>query len=81
MAEPLAVALHATRRAGSLMGKRVLVSGSGPIGALVVSRGAARRRRRDRRHRHRRRRARLRRAHRRDRAINVARAPEALDRL
>ena len=41
MAEPLAVALHATRRAGSLMGRRVLVSGSGPIGALVVS--AARR--------------------------------------
>ncbi len=41
MAEPLAVAMHATRRAGSLMGRRVLVSGSGPIGALVV--GAARR--------------------------------------
>jgi short chain dehydrogenase len=41
MAEPLAVALHATRRSGSLMGRRVLVSGSGPIGALVVS--AARR--------------------------------------
>ena len=41
MAEPLAVALHATRRAGSLMGRRILVSGSGPIGALVVS--AARR--------------------------------------
>ncbi|HKN26840.1 MAG TPA: L-idonate 5-dehydrogenase [Roseiarcus sp.] len=36
MAEPLAVALHATRRAGSLMGKRVLVSGSGPIGALTA---------------------------------------------
>jgi L-idonate 5-dehydrogenase len=34
MAEPLAVALHAVRRAGSLTGKRVLVSGSGPIGAL-----------------------------------------------
>jgi L-idonate 5-dehydrogenase len=41
MAEPLAVALHATRRAGSLMGRRVLVSGSGPIGALTVA--AARR--------------------------------------
>ncbi len=41
MAEPLAVALHATRRSGSLMGRRILVSGSGPIGALVVS--AARR--------------------------------------
>jgi L-idonate 5-dehydrogenase len=36
MAEPLAVALHAARRAGSLMGKRVLISGSGPIGALCV---------------------------------------------
>ncbi len=36
MAEPLAVALHATRRAGSLMGKRVLVSGCGPIGALTA---------------------------------------------
>jgi len=36
MAEPLAVALHATRRAGSLMGRRVLVSGCGPIGALTI---------------------------------------------
>jgi len=36
VAEPLAVALHATRRAGSLMGKRALVSGSGPIGALCA---------------------------------------------
>src|SRR5271165_4218921 len=36
MAEPLAVGLHATRRAGSLMGKRVLVSGCGPIGALTA---------------------------------------------
>jgi L-idonate 5-dehydrogenase len=36
MAEPLAVALHASRRAGSLMGRRVLVSGSGPIGALTA---------------------------------------------
>ena len=36
MAEPLAVALHAARRAGSLTGRRVLVSGSGPIGALCV---------------------------------------------
>ncbi len=34
MAEPLAVALHAVRRAGALAGKRVLVSGSGPIGVL-----------------------------------------------
>jgi L-idonate 5-dehydrogenase len=36
MAEPLAVSLHGTRRAGSLLGKRVLVSGSGPIGALTA---------------------------------------------
>lgn len=36
MAEPLAVCLHATRRAGEMMGKRVLVTGSGPIGALSV---------------------------------------------
>ena len=36
MAEPLAVGLHASRRAGSLVGKRVLVSGSGPIGALCA---------------------------------------------
>lgn len=36
MVEPLSVALHAVRRAGSLMGKRVLVTGCGPIGALVV---------------------------------------------
>jgi L-idonate 5-dehydrogenase len=36
MAEPLSVALHAVRRAGSLVGKKVLVTGCGPIGALVV---------------------------------------------
>lgn len=36
MAEPLAVALHAVTRAGSLLGKKVLVTGCGPIGALVV---------------------------------------------
>ncbi len=35
-AEPLAVCLHAVRRAGSLLGKRVLVTGCGPIGALVI---------------------------------------------
>jgi L-idonate 5-dehydrogenase len=35
--EPLSVALHAVAQAGSLTGKRVLVSGSGPIGALVVA--------------------------------------------
>ena len=36
MAEPLSVALHAVRRAGSLLGKNVLVTGCGPIGAVVV---------------------------------------------
>jgi len=36
MAEPLAVVLHATRKAGELLGKRVLVTGSGPIGVLSV---------------------------------------------
>jgi len=36
MAEPLAVALHAVRRAGPLLGKNVLVTGCGPIGALTV---------------------------------------------
>jgi len=36
MAEPLAVTLHATSRAGSLLGKRVLVTGCGPIGALCI---------------------------------------------
>ncbi|HEY4200170.1 MAG TPA: L-idonate 5-dehydrogenase [Devosiaceae bacterium] len=35
-AEPLAVTLHAVNRAGSLLGKRVLVTGSGPIGALAI---------------------------------------------
>ncbi|HSW16435.1 MAG TPA: L-idonate 5-dehydrogenase [Ramlibacter sp.] len=36
MAEPLAVALHAVGRAGPLVGKNVLVTGCGPIGALAV---------------------------------------------
>jgi L-idonate 5-dehydrogenase len=36
MAEPLAVCLHAARQAGSLLGKRVLVTGCGPIGALCA---------------------------------------------
>ncbi len=36
MAEPLAVCLHAVARAGSLLGKRVLVTGCGPIGVLVI---------------------------------------------
>ena len=35
-AEPLAVCLHAVNRAGPLLGKRVLVTGAGPIGALTV---------------------------------------------
>ncbi len=35
-AEPLAVALHAVNRAGSLLGKSVLVAGAGPIGCLIV---------------------------------------------
>lgn len=35
-AEPFSVALHAVKRAGSLQGKRVIVTGCGPIGALVV---------------------------------------------
>lgn len=36
MAEPFAVTLHATRRAGDLLGKRVLVTGCGPIGVLSI---------------------------------------------
>ena len=36
MAEPLAVCLHAARRAGPLLGQRVLITGAGPIGALCV---------------------------------------------
>jgi L-idonate 5-dehydrogenase len=36
MAEPFAVALHAVRRAGPLLGKNVLVTGCGPIGAMAV---------------------------------------------
>ncbi len=37
LCEPLAVVLHAARQAGSLLQKRVLVTGSGPIGALAVA--------------------------------------------
>lgn len=37
LAEPAAVAWHAVRRAGEVRGRRVLVIGSGPIGALVVA--------------------------------------------
>ena len=36
MAEPLAVCLHATRNAGNLVGKSVLVTGCGPIGILSI---------------------------------------------
>jgi L-idonate 5-dehydrogenase len=37
LAEPAAVAWHAVSQAGDLYGKRVLVIGSGPIGALCVA--------------------------------------------
>ena len=36
MAEPLSVVLHAAQQAGDLFGKRVLVTGCGPIGLLAV---------------------------------------------
>lgn len=36
MAEPLSVVLHAADQAGALLGKRVLVTGCGPIGILAV---------------------------------------------
>lgn len=36
-AEPLAVCLHAARMAGDIGGKRVLVTGAGPIGLLCVA--------------------------------------------
>ena len=36
MAEPLAVCLHAVRRAGDLLGKRVLITGAGPIGLITL---------------------------------------------
>jgi L-idonate 5-dehydrogenase len=35
-AEPFAVCLHAVMQAGSLVGKRVFVSGCGPIGCLTI---------------------------------------------
>lgn len=37
MAEPLACCLHAVRRAGSVLGRRVLVLGCGPIGCLTIA--------------------------------------------
>ncbi len=40
-AEPLAVCLHARSRAGDLAGRRVLVTGAGPIGSLCVAAAAA----------------------------------------
>lgn len=36
MAEPLAVVLHAANQAGQLHGKRVLITGCGPIGLLAI---------------------------------------------
>ena len=36
-AEPLAVCLHAVARAGSLLGRKVLVTGAGPIGLLTAA--------------------------------------------
>ena len=36
MAEPLAVCLHAINQAGNIFGKKVLITGSGPIGTLCV---------------------------------------------
>lgn len=36
MAEPLAVCLHGVRQAGEILGKKVLITGSGPIGVLSV---------------------------------------------
>ncbi|MEI6581953.1 MAG: L-idonate 5-dehydrogenase [Chitinophagia bacterium] len=34
--EPLSVAMHAVHRAGSVAGKRVLITGGGPIGQLIL---------------------------------------------
>ncbi len=36
MSEPLSVAIHSARRAGELLGKTVLVTGSGTIGCMMV---------------------------------------------
>jgi L-idonate 5-dehydrogenase len=41
LAEPLSVGLHAIQRAGGVLGKKVLVTGCGPIGSLLI--GALRR--------------------------------------
>ena len=40
MAEPLAVCLNAVGKAGPLIGRRVLVSGCGPIGCLTIAAAA-----------------------------------------
>ncbi len=40
LAEPLAVALHAVTLAGNVAGKRVLVTGAGPIGLLTIAAAA-----------------------------------------
>ncbi|WP_274426485.1 L-idonate 5-dehydrogenase [Chelativorans sp. YIM 93263] len=37
VAEPLAVCLHALARAGAVKGKRVLITGAGPIGVLTAA--------------------------------------------
>ncbi len=37
LAEPLSVGLHAIARAGSVFGKKVLVTGCGPIGSLLIA--------------------------------------------
>lgn len=36
MSEPLSVALHSVNRAGPLLGRRVLITGSGTIGCMMV---------------------------------------------
>lgn len=36
MAEPLSVCLHGVRRAGEMLGRKVLITGCGPIGALAI---------------------------------------------
>ncbi|WP_336777769.1 L-idonate 5-dehydrogenase [Pantoea sp. USHLN256] len=36
-AEPLAVCIHALKQAGNLAGSRVLVTGAGPIGCLIIA--------------------------------------------
>lgn len=41
-AEPLAVCIHATNQAGDLQGKKVFISGVGPIGCLIAAAAKAR---------------------------------------